>query len=103
MSNHPWKSATYLRSIAGPGRIVPVEIGHDYRSTDWKQDLMEWDKFLLTLDFEDQPSCESSEDLLYLAQHDLTKQFPTLREDIIVPDYVYASLGSADWPCYRPP
>lgn len=103
MNNHPWKSATYLRSIAGPGRIVPVEIGHDYRSTDWKQDLMEWDNFLLTLDFEDQPSCGPSEDLLYLAQHDLTKQFPTLREDIIVPDYVYASLFSGDSPRYRPP
>ncbi|KJA18544.1 hypothetical protein HYPSUDRAFT_45063 [Hypholoma sublateritium FD-334 SS-4] len=84
MNNHPWKSARYLRSIAGPGRIVPVEIGHD-------------------LDFEDQPSCRPSEDLLYLAQHDLTKQFPTLREDIIVPDYVYASLCSDDSPRYRPP
>ncbi|KAF8201641.1 hypothetical protein BJ912DRAFT_946011 [Pholiota molesta] len=103
LNDHAWKYATYLRSVAGPGRVVPVEIGHDYRLADWKQDLLSWDDFLSTLDFEDQTSSRSNANLLYLAQHDLTKQFPALREDIVVPDYVYASLSSKDFPGYCPP
>ncbi|KAF8969947.1 hypothetical protein BDZ97DRAFT_1793575 [Flammula alnicola] len=103
LRDHAWRSATYLRSVAGPGRVVPVEVGHDYRSATWKQDLMPWDAFLSSLDFEDQPSSGLTTNLLYLAQHDLTKQFPSLREDIIVPDYVYASLTPTDYPDYRPP
>ncbi|KAF8163185.1 hypothetical protein B0H34DRAFT_694466 [Crassisporium funariophilum] len=102
MSIRPWKSAHYLRSVAGPGRLVPVEVGEDYRTANWKQELVDWDDFLTTLDFEDQPSPVTSEPL-YLAQHDLTKQFPALRDDIIVPDYIYASLSCADYPEYQPP
>lgn len=103
LKDHAWKSARYLRSIAGPGRVIPVEIGHDYRSTDWKQELVDWDGFLGTLDLEDQCSFQPDKRHLYLAQHDLTKQFPALRDDIIIPDYVYASLCSDDWPDYHPP
>jgi hypothetical protein len=98
-----WKSATYLRSISGPGRVIPIEIGHDYRLGDWKQELMNWDLLLSALDFEDQPSSGSSTDLYYLAQHDLTKQFPNLRDDIVLPDYLYASLTPIGYPEYRPP
>lgn len=100
---HNWKSASYLRSISGPGRVVPVEIGRDYRLGDWKQELMSWDILLSALDFEDQLSSGSSTDLYYLAQHDLTKQFPSLRDDIILPDYLYASITPTDYPEYRPP
>ncbi|KAF9483875.1 Clavaminate synthase-like protein [Pholiota conissans] len=103
LDDHPWKSALYLRSVAGPGRVVPVEIGHDYRLADWKQDLVSWDDFISTLDFEDQPSSRTNENLLYMAQHDLTSQFPALRKDIIVPDYVYASLSSKNFATYSPP
>lgn len=31
---------------------------------------------------------------LYLAQHSLFTQFPKLRADILVPDYVYSSPGT---------
>ena len=101
--DRPWRSAAYLRSVAGPGRLVPVEIGEDYRLGNWKQELMDWTDFLSTIDFDDQPSSRKEETIFYLAQHDLIKQFPALREDIIVPDYVYASLPCVDYPDYRPP
>lgn len=103
MQERPWRSAAYLRSIAGPGRVVPVEIGHDYRSETWKQKIMPWDQFLSTLNLEDQPISDFAGNVLYLAQHDLTVQFPSLRDDISIPDYVYASLTSSDCPNYRQP
>jgi lysine-specific demethylase 8 len=103
MKDHPWASIDYLRSIAGPGRIVPVEIGSDYRSDDWTQKLMDLEDFLQALDSKGQPHQKTS-GVLYLAQHSLFKQFPALRTDIIVPDYIYASLPSpVDFPKYNPP
>ena len=101
--DRPWRSAAYLRSVAGPGRLVPVEIGKDYRLGNWKQELMDWTDFLSTIDFDDQPSSRKEETIFYLAQHNLIKQFPALREDIIIPDYVYASLPCVGYPDYRPP
>lgn len=95
MQERPWHSASYLRSVAGAGRIVPVEVGNDYRSDNWSQKLIPWDEFLSTLDFVDQP-CSSTADVMYLAQHSLFMQFPSLWTDIIVPDYVYADLNCSD-------
>lgn len=103
LRDRPWKSAAYLHSIAGPGRVIPVEIGFDYRDHNWAQELMDWDCFLSTLDFEDQPASELRKDIFYLAQHDLTRQFPSLLKDVIVPDYVYSSLTPRDFPAYRQP
>ena len=103
MTNHPWRSSHYLRAVAGPGRIVPVEVGNNYLADDWKQVIMKWDEFLSSLEFEDQPlPCRSGE-VLYLAQHDLFMQFPTLRGDIVIPDYAFASLSYTNHSCYRPP
>jgi hypothetical protein len=84
LSERPWTSAGYLGAIAGPGRIVPVEVGRDYRADDWSQKLVPWDLFLSSVD--------SDDEALYLAQHSLMMQFPALRADIEVPDYVYAAL-----------
>ena len=95
MQERPWHSASYLRSVAGAGRVVPVEVGNDYRSDNWSQKLIPWDDFLSTLDFVDQP-CSSTADVMYLAQHSLFMQFPLLRTDIIVPDYVYADMVCSD-------
>ena len=103
LNDRPWRSAAYLRAIAGPGRVVPVEVGRDYRESDWQQKIMEWDAFLSTLDFDDQPATQHRNDMIYLAQHDLTLQFPSLLEDILIPDYVYASLTSEDFPAYSQP
>jgi hypothetical protein len=99
---HPWRSAAYLRFISGPGRIVPVEVGKDYRADGWTQKLMPWDDFLSTLDLLDQNPQQCTE-CYYLAQHNLFTQFPALRDDIVIPDYVYSSLTSRDFPMYRPP
>ncbi|KAJ7702260.1 hypothetical protein B0H17DRAFT_1004158 [Mycena rosella] len=88
LTTRPWASRTYLRATAGPARLVPVEVGADYRAPDWSQRLVPFDAFLAALDAD----VTSGEAPLYLAQHDLLLQFPALRADIAVPDYVYADL-----------
>ncbi|KAJ6547023.1 hypothetical protein B0H19DRAFT_840806, partial [Mycena capillaripes] len=85
LNERPWASTEYLRAVAGPGRVVPVEVGRDYRTDDWSQKIVGWEAFLASLDAEDGPP-------LYLAQHSLLMQFPALRADIEIPDYVYADL-----------
>lgn len=101
LNEHPWESLDYLRSAAGPGRVVPVEVGSDYRSDDWTQRMMPWEEFLASIG--DVPSAEPRP-VLYLAQHSLFKQFPALQSDIIVPDYVYSSLDPPkNYPQYVPP
>ena len=97
LNKHPWHSTHYLRTVSGPGRVVPVEVGSDYRTDDWSQKIMGWDDFVTSLT---QPSSEA----LYLAQHSLFLQFPNMREDIIVPDYVYSCPNSSEsFPDYKPP
>ena len=100
--SRPWESYAYLLSVAGPGRMVPVEVGHDYRSDEWQQQIMLWEDFLALLEFKDHPAATSGTDIFYMAQHNLIKQFPDLLEDIIIPDYVYADMGS-NFPNYDPP
>ncbi|KAF8636562.1 hypothetical protein AX17_003374 [Amanita inopinata Kibby_2008] len=95
LQEHRWCSPQYLRSVSGPGRIVPVEVGKDYRSNEWSQKLISWDQFLSSLDFVDEPR-QKDTDMMYLAQHNLFMQFPMLGADIIIPDYVYAALNAAD-------
>lgn len=101
LNEHPWGSLDYLRFATGPGRMVPVEVGGDYRSDDWTQRMMPWEEFLASIS--DVPSAEPRP-VLYLAQHSLFKQFPALQSDIIVPDYVYSSLDPPkNYPQYVPP
>ena len=103
MNDHPWKSLEYLRSVAGPGRIVPIEVGSDYRSDDWTQKMMDMDDFLGALHRFAHGNPDGSP-ILYLAQHSIFMQFPALRDDIIVPDYLYASPPVPDnYPDYKPP
>ncbi|KAI5834611.1 Clavaminate synthase-like protein [Schizophyllum commune Tattone D] len=99
-ADHLWASAAYLRAATGPGRLVPVEVGQDYRAEEWSQELMLCDTFLSYLDFPDQPRKADSPRTLYLAQHDLFMQFPRLKADLLIPDYVYACVGPDD---YKPP
>ena len=101
LEEHPWVSLSYLRSVAGPGRVVPVEVGNDYRTDDWTQTMMEWDDFLDALQAANVSDKRSP---LYLAQHNLMAQFPRLRDDVIVPDYVYACPPAPpDYSDYKPP
>jgi len=100
MSEHPWRSFEYLRFVAGRGRIVPVEVGRDYRTEDWSQQLMKWEDFLDSLESQN----NQPHSVLYLAQHDLFKQFPALENDIVKPDYVFtAPAAPKDYPDYNPP
>lgn len=101
LEEHPWASLSYLRSVAGPGRVVPVEIGSDYRTDDWTQTMMEWDDFLDALRA---ANISDAQPPLYLAQHNLMAQFPRLRNDVIIPDYVYACPPAPpDYSDYKPP
>ena len=102
VNEHPWLSQDYLRAVTGPGRVVPVEVGVDYRRDDWTQAMMSWDDFLSAIFSPDDP--KHKKPVLYLAQHNLFRQFPALRNDMIVPDYVYAELPpTEDYPAYRQP
>ncbi|KAI0831717.1 Clavaminate synthase-like protein [Trametes gibbosa] len=101
LNDHPWRSLDYLRSVAGPGRVVPVEVGSDYRNDDWSQRMMSWDDFLDSLGAT--PPNEPRQ-MLYLAQHNLFKQFPALQRDIILPDYAYSAMNPPDnYSQYAPP
>lgn len=44
-----WSDLTYLRRLAGPGRVVPVEVGGDYTQSGWGQRMMPFDEFLDSL------------------------------------------------------
>ncbi|KAI5474739.1 hypothetical protein MNV49_002540 [Pseudohyphozyma bogoriensis] len=81
-----WSSLSYLSALAGPGRVVPVEVGGNYTDESWGQRIVGFDEFLASLS-----SSSEGEEKLYLAQHDLFAQFPALERDIEVPDYVYSA------------
>ncbi|KAG8985414.1 hypothetical protein FRB90_004732 [Tulasnella sp. 427] len=100
LTGHQWRSLEYLRGVGGRGRVVPVEVGGDYRASGWTQTLMDWEEFLEDIF----PPTDSSKSKLYLAQHSLLRQFPALRRDMEIPDYVYAELDPPnDWATYKPP
>ena len=75
-----WADLNYLKRVAGK-RTVPIEIGSNYLSDDWGQQLMPFEKFL---DEYIQHPCSTTG---YLAQHPLFEQIQPLRNDVIVPDY----------------
>lgn len=86
LSSNPWKNLDYLKAVAGPGRVVPVEIGKSYIEDDWSQKIIPWDEFLDALN-----SCDPDQ-LLYLAQYNIFNQFAELRDDVELPEYVYCDL-----------
>ena len=88
-----WSDLHYLRQIAGPGRVVPVEIGGKYTQETWSQSIMSFSTFLDALD-SDHP------ETLYLAQHDLMRQLPELEDDIVIPDYLWVAPSDE---AYVPP
>ncbi|KZO92448.1 Clavaminate synthase-like protein [Calocera viscosa TUFC12733] len=99
---HDWSSPSYLLSVAGPGRVVPVEVGSDYRRDDWSQELMEWEEFLQRIGMIKGEKEVHDHRPVYLAQYNLFKQFHKLRNDFEVPDYVYSGVGEGN-PDYIPP
>lgn len=109
-STRQWKDRSYLLRQAGEGRIVPVEIGSSYTADGWTQTMMDFSEFLDKIDWNvpkeshlGKEACKNPQ-IVYLAQHDLFQQFPSLIPDILIPDYVFASPAApAHYPEYNPP
>lgn len=94
LTDRPWKSSAHLLSRTfGGRRLVPVEVGRSYVDKDWGQELIQFKDFLAK--YVD-PSIGSSggsstpAQVGYLAQHNLFQQIPSLRNDILIPDFCWA-------------
>lgn len=107
LTDRPWSSASYLLSKTHRGkRLVPVELGKSYTTADWGQKIMTFGEFMNThilnprsnLHFQTEDEAEeismdesAPSPIGYLAQHTLFSQIPSLRNDILTPDYCYTS------------
>lgn len=108
-----WKDPVYLEKVAGPARVVPVEVGGNYTEEGWGQKVMGWDEFLEGIGMRTAGTGEKDHGsggrdggspLLYLAQHDLFHQFPSLLADILSPDILFSFPPVPDnYPSYKPP
>lgn len=75
-----WRDVSFFQTNFGY-RTVPVEIGSQYTTEDWGQELMLFKDFIET-QFRKSPK---EGPVQYLAQHDLFRQIPELRKDISRP------------------
>ncbi|KAI1423274.1 hypothetical protein F5Y12DRAFT_716460 [Xylaria sp. FL1777] len=121
LGTRPWNRPSYLLSQTFDGRrLVPVEIGRSYVDEGWGQKLVTFGEFLheyidpttrsSTEDHSTQSTDGNSDQsyghqtdsenckdtaprkpTAYLAQHQLFTQLPSLRNDILIPDYCYTS------------
>ncbi|KAH8415471.1 hypothetical protein KR222_000326 [Zaprionus bogoriensis] len=87
-----WRDLNYLLEVAG-NRTVPIEIGANYASDEWSQQLVKVRDFLHRQFGESNGQREP--EIEYLAQHELFAQIPALKADICVPDYCSASSDAA--------
>ncbi|KAG0748180.1 hypothetical protein G6F57_008904 [Rhizopus arrhizus] len=90
-----WKSVDYLLKTASD-RVIPVEIGRAYTDAGWRQEMMRF------ADFIDRYILQESEEVAYLAQHDLFYQIPRLASDMILPDYCHIEPNLNDLYTHRP-
>lgn len=95
LSDRPWAEPGYLLSRTfGGRRLVPVEVGRSYVDQDWGQELISFRSFLQTYIEQGSAAAESPRraPVGYLAQHNLFRQIPSLRNDIQVPDFCWATV-----------
>lgn len=87
LTTRPWKSTSYLLSKTLNGkRLVPVEVGRSYVDEGWGQEVIPFKSFLSKY-----VNTESTQ-VGYLAQHNLLRQIPSLRNDIQIPDFCWADV-----------
>jgi len=104
LHERPWNRPAYLlEKTLGGRRLVPVEIGRSYTDEGWGQKILSFGEFVGRYmggeemnENEDNAQhtsdpCDLKPQTGYLAQHDLFAQIPSLRADISIPDYCYAS------------
>lgn len=75
-----WRDLNYIHKLAG-NRTVPIEIGANYTTDEWSQQLMK------IRDFLQRQFTSTGNEIEYLAQHELFDQIPALKADIRIPDY----------------
>jgi hypothetical protein len=121
LNERPWRDPEYISRVAGPGRVVPVEVGGTYTQAGWGQKIIPFSEFLVEIGMKQRPSKLNNEEdkdnaeeedeqtqdhrkqLLYLAQHDLFRQMPSLLDDIVPPDLVYTAPPVPHYmPAYAP-
>lgn len=87
LNDRPWASLDYLLSKTfGGRRLVPVEIGRSYVDSGWGQELLPFKTFA------DRYLSGKGQQVGYLAQHDLFRQIPSLRNDTAIPDLCWADV-----------
>ena len=95
-----WSDLNYLARLAGPGRVVPIEIGESYTASNWSQKILPFHTLLQSFS----TSSADENELLYLAQYDLFAQFPDLRADVVPPNYVFSDPPAPEhFHAYVPP
>lgn len=95
MGERPWNSMEYLLSKTLDGRrLVPVEVGRSYVDEGWGQELITFKDFLHRYIVEDSTAGDESSHRPtgYLAQHELFRQIPSLRNDTRTPDFCWADV-----------
>lgn len=91
LTDRPWKSRGYLLSRTFRGRrLVPVEVGRSYVDDGWGQEMMPFGEFLSR--YVDADVDAKAARTGYLAQHNLFRQIPALRNDICVPDFCWSPV-----------
>ena len=85
-----WTPSYLLQKTLGGRRLVPVEIGRSYTDEGWGQAIIPFRRFL--------DEYILSENVGYLAQHNLFSQIPSLRNDISIPDCCYMTESDQEEP-----